>query len=366
MDKAIALALRGRGRVEPNPRVGALALEGDRVVGRGWHDRYGGNHAEVAALADARSKGAKADSLIVTLEPCSLDKGSEGKKTPACTEQILNAGIRQLIYGEGDPDPRHAGKARQRLEAGGVQVTGGVSVEACTRINQPFRRWLGLDRPWTIAKYAMSLDGKIATHRGESRWISGEQSRAAAHALRGNVDGVVVGFRTAQMDDPELSLRLAEGRQPIRILIDPLAELDPAKKLIAQAGRIPTWILHRADLPAERRERLEAMAVVMIGVDPVGERSLDLVAAWRELRRRGLRRLMVEGGGRLLDALTRVDCLDQILAFVSARIIGSEKAPSPVSGEGFGDLAAAPRLGEMYWHASGQDLAIGAFFLPDD
>lgn len=363
MREAIGLALRGRGLVEPNPRVGALALQGGQVVGRGWHARYGGKHAEVAAIEDAASRTAKVDCVVVTLEPCSSELGTNGKKTPPCTKRLLAAGVRQVIFGAEDPDPRHAGQARKVLEGAGLEVRGGVLADDCAEMNQPFRRWLSLDRPWTIAKYAMSLDGKTATRSGESRWISGEDSRARGHAMRASVDGVVVGFRTAEIDDPELSLRLAEGVQPLRILIDPLLELETGKKLIAQAAEIPSLIIHRDSVPAERSKLLAAKQVQLLPIAGIGDRGLDLPAAWRELRRRGLRRIMVEGGGGLIDQLCRADCLDQLLVFIAPRLIGSSQAPSPMAGLGYAQLEGAPRLSEMHWQECGDDLALGAFFL---
>jgi len=363
MREAIDLASRGRGRVEPNPRVGAIALARGRIVGRGWHDRYGGSHAEVVALDRAQHSGEQADSLVVTLEPCSPPPGQAHKKMPACTGIIQSAGIERLVFGVEDPDPRHRGRARAELAAGGIEVVGGVLADACAALNLPFERWLGLDRPWTIAKYAMSLDGKTATSSGDSRWISGQQSRALSHSYRANVDAVVVGYRTADRDDPELSTRHVEGKQAIRILVDPLARLDASRKLISQAKQIPSWVMLREDVPLARRQELESLGleVIPLGVD--GERGLDLRAGWRELRRRGLLRIMIEGGGGLVAALLAADCLDQVLGFLAPRLIGGRGAPTPVAGKGIADLAAAPHLHDFHWYASGPDLAFGAFIL---
>lgn len=366
MQAAIELALRGRGKVEPNPRVGALALAGDRIVGRGWHDLYGGPHAEIMAMAEADQAGERADTLVVTLEPCSTPQGQEQKKTRACTEALQISGIKRLVFGVEDPDPRHLGRARSELVAAGLEVVSGVLADACAAINRPFQRWLGLDRPWTIAKYAMSLDGKTATGSGDSRWISSEQSRQLSHRYRATVDAVVVGYRTADRDDPELSTRHVPGKQAIRILVDPLARLDNSRRLIAQAKQIPTWILLREDVAVLRRQELQSLGleVIELGVD--GERGLDLSAGWRELRRRGLNRVMVEGGGGLVAALMAAHCLDQVLGFLAPRLIGGRGAPSPLAGKGIADLAAAPHLQEFYWFASGADLGFGAFILGQD
>lgn len=366
MQEAIALALRGRGRVEPNPRVGALALSGDRIVGRGWHDLYGGSHAEVAAFEQAQTAGERADTLVVTLEPCSTPQGQEQKKTPPCTGVIQKAGIKRVVFGSNDPDPRHRGRARAEFETGGVEVVAGVLADACAEINRPFERWLGLDRPWTIAKYAMSLDGKTATGSGDSRWISCQQSRELSHAYRASVDAVVVGYRTADRDDPELSTRHVKGEQAIRILVDPLARLDNSRKLIAQAKDVSTWVLVREDVGVARRQELTGLGLEVISLAVDGERGLDLMAGWRELRRRGLSRLMVEGGGGLVAALMAADCLDQVLGFLAPRLIGGRGAPSPVAGKGIADLVNAPHLHDFYWFASGEDLGFGAFILDQD
>lgn len=362
MQEAIDLALRGRGEVEPNPRVGALAIAGTAIVGRGWHRHWGGPHAEVEALADARARGAKPDTLVVTLEPCSTERGRDGKKTPPCTAAIRAAGIQRVIVGMHDPDPRHRGKGLRELECAGVHVEDGVLASRSERVNAPFLRWLGLDRPWTIAKWAMTLDGKTATVTGESRWISGPESRRKTHELRSRVDAVVVGFRTAKIDDPELTVRHVEGPQPVRIVVDPLAEIDDDSKLVSSARQVPTWLLVSEDVDPLRAGHLTDLGVQILHVPaPEGQRKLHLLQAWRELRRRGMRRVLVEGGGGLLAQLLAWDCVDQTLCFLAGKILGGAFAPSPVGGAGKPFMAQARHFTDMYWQASGEDLAIGAF-----
>ncbi len=362
MQEAVDLALRGRGEVEPNPRVGAICLEQGRIVGRGWHRYYGGPHAEVEALADARQNNSKPDTVVVTLEPCSSAKGSAGKKTPPCTQALIDAGIKQVIIGSGDPDPRHKGHGITVLENAGIEVADGILASKCRSINRPFERWLGLDRPWTISKYAMTLDGKTAAPTGEARWISGRDSRKKSHALRAMVDGIVVGYGTARIDNPELTVRHVHGDQPVRIVIDPYAELDDDRKLIQTAREVPTWMLVHEDADPVRTTRLAELGVEIIRVKPAENgRRLHLREAWRELRRRGLRRLMVEGGGGLNAQLLAWDCIDQVLAFVAPKMIGGKFAATAVGGDGRPFMAEAWRFDEMYWQASGEDLAIGAF-----
>ena len=184
MEEALALALRGRGHVEPNPRVGAVAIEKGEVVGRGWHRFWGGPHAEVEALADAEVRGAHPDTIAITLEPCSSAPGDGGKKTPPCTDSLLAAGIKRVVVGVQDDDPRHRGQGLAVLEEAGVEVIDGVLPARCRDLNRPFARSLRSDRPWTISKWAMTLDGKTAAPTGESRWISGKASRTRVHELR--------------------------------------------------------------------------------------------------------------------------------------------------------------------------------------
>lgn len=362
MREALELAVRGRGEVEPNPRVGALAVTDGRVVGRGWHRVWGGPHAEIEAISDARQNGATPDTLVVTLEPCSTEKGVHEKKTPACTEAIQRAGVKRVIVGATDPDPRHRGAGLALLEDAGIEVVDGVLAGECRAINKPFERWLRLDRPWTIAKYAMTLDGKTAAPTGESRWISGMESRRKVHELRTLVDAVVVGFRTVRTDDPELTVRHARGPQPLRVAVDPWAEIDHDSKLVRTAREIPLLLLVHEEADPVRVGMLNDAGVEVVPVKAVGKgRRLHLLEAWRGLRRRGVRRLIVEGGGGLLAQLLGWDCVDQVLAFVAPTMIGGQLAPTPVGGEGRPFMAQAWRFEDMYWHASGEDLAIGAF-----
>lgn len=362
MGEALELAMRGRGEVEPNPRVGALALQDGEIVGRGWHGHWGGAHAEVEALRDASANGHRPDTMVVSLEPCSSPPGTAGKKTPPCTRALLDAGIRRVVVGATDPDPRHRRAGIAELEAAGVEVVDGVLSSRALEQNRPFQKWLTLDRPWTIAKWAMTLDGKTAAPSGESRWISGAESRKRAHLWRSRCDAVVVGYRTAVIDDPELTVRHVDGPQPVRIVVDPWAEIDDDSNLVRTASKIPTWLLANAEAEPLRTGRLQDHGVVVISVKPAeGGRRLHLREAWRELRRRGLRRLLVEGGGGLTAQLLSWNCIDQLLAFVAPKIIGGRLAPTPVGGEGRPFMAEATAVEELGWQACDGDLQLSGF-----
>ncbi|MGC3970447.1 MAG: bifunctional diaminohydroxyphosphoribosylaminopyrimidine deaminase/5-amino-6-(5-phosphoribosylamino)uracil reductase RibD [Pirellulales bacterium] len=362
MREALVLAERGRGEVEPNPRVGCLLLQDGEVVARGWHAFYGGPHAEAAALAEARANGARPDTAIVTLEPCSTPKGVHGKKTDPCAQALVAAGIRRVVIGVVDPDPRHRRQGIAQLEEAGVEVLDGILAYECDALVAPFQKALALERPWMLCKWAMTLDGKTAAPTGEARWISGPEARTRTHELRARCDGVMVGFRTAQIDDPELTVRHVEGKQPIRIVVDPLGEIDDDSNLVRTARQAPTWLLASEDVDARRSGHLSDLGVTVIHVGTAeGPRRLHLAQAFRELRRRGLRRVLVEGGGGLVAEMFAWNAVDQVLAFVAPKVIGGRFAPTPVAGEGRPFMAEAWRLRDVQYAACGQDLAISGF-----
>jgi diaminohydroxyphosphoribosylaminopyrimidine deaminase/5-amino-6-(5-phosphoribosylamino)uracil reductase len=340
-----------------------LAIQEGRVVGRGWHRFYGGPHAEVEALADAARSGARADTVVVTLEPCSTPLGAAGKKTPPCTAALAEAGVKRVVVGSGDPDPRHRAVGIAALEDQGVEVHDGVLADECAALNRPFERWLGLDRPWTIAKYAMTLDGKIAAPTGESRWVTGKAARAEVHRLRAAVDAVVVGFRTARTDDPELTVRHVDGKQPLRVVVDPWAEIEERSKLVRTAREIPFLLLVNETADAVRVDRLRELGVEIQFVKPAeGGRRLHLRDAWRDLRKdRGVRRVLVEGGGGLLAQLLGWDCIDQVQAYIAPKMIGGRFAPTPVGGAGKPFMAEAWGFEDLSARQVGEDLQLLAF-----
>ena len=362
MDEAIGRALLGRGQVEPNPCVGALMLQDGEVVGRGYHQYYGGPHAEVLALNDARELGARPDTAIVTMEPCSAPIGADGKKTGPCVQALIDAKIRRVVVGAIDADERHRRRGLVELERHGIEVIEGVQADACRAANRAFEKWLQLDRPWTIAKWAMTLDGKTASSVGQARWISGVESRRRTHELRAHCDAVIVGYRTARMDNPELTVRHVEGPQPLRLVVDPLAEIAEDSKLVRTAGETPVWVLARQDVQAERVDRLQELGVEVVRL-PGGEgsRDLQLDETWRELRRRGMRRVLVEGGGSLVAGLMRNRCIDQVQAFLAPKIIGGRESPTAVMGDGCSSMQEAWGVSDWTWQSSGDDLLLIGF-----
>jgi diaminohydroxyphosphoribosylaminopyrimidine deaminase/5-amino-6-(5-phosphoribosylamino)uracil reductase len=352
MRAALALAARGLGRVWPNPAVGCVVVGGGRAVGRGWTQPGGRPHAETEALrrAGAAARGATA---YVSLEPC-----NHHAKTPPCTDALIAAGVARVVVACEDPDPRVDGAGVARLRAAGIEVeTGVLAAEACA-LNEGFFRRIREGRPAVTLKIATSLDGRIATRTGESRWITGPEARALAHAVRARHDAVMVGIGTAVVDDPELTCRLPgmRGRSPVRIVADSRLRLPLTSRLVATAREVPTWVLC---LPGAPRARLQAFAdagVDVIEVPDGGDHVLDLAAAMRALGSRGLTRVMVEGGGRLAAALMAADLVDRVEWFRAPVAIGGDGVPA-LAGWGLERLADARRFRRTGQSAAGDDAA---------
>lgn len=311
--RALALAERGRGRVEPNPLVGAVIARDGEVVGEGWHAEYGEAHAEVAALA-AAGPAARGATAYVTLEPC-----SHHGKTPPCADALLRAGVARVVLAAGDPNPR-AGGGADRLRAAGVEVVAGVEEEAARDLNgRFFHRFseAGATRPWVELKLAMSLDARLADAGGRSTWITGPEARAEVQRLRAGHDAIAVGIATAIADDPELTVRgeLRPRRAPLRVVFDRGLRLPPASRLVATAREAPVCLVHGPDAPADRRADLEARGVRTLAAD-------DLDAALRALREAGVESLLCEGGAGVAGALLAADLVDRLSLFYAPVLLG--------------------------------------------
>jgi diaminohydroxyphosphoribosylaminopyrimidine deaminase/5-amino-6-(5-phosphoribosylamino)uracil reductase len=338
MQRALERARRGEGHVEPNPMVGAVVAAGGRIVGEGFHARYGGPHAEVEALAAAGPAGRGA-TLYVTLEPC-----CHHGKTPPCTDAVVAAGIARVVIAARDPFPAVNGGGIAALRSAGIAVEAGLCEREAKRLTAPFRKLVETKQPWVIAKWAMSLDGRMATASGESRWISSAESREIVHRLRGRVDAVVVGIGTAIADDPLLTARPGEGaapaRLPVRIVLDSQARLSLTSRLVQTAREYPLLVAVGPDAPAERREALAAAGceVWAGGARDPGERLAALLA---ELGRRQFTNVLVEGGSGVLGGLFDLGAADEAWAFIAPKIIGGAAAPAPIGGRGISGMADA-------------------------
>lgn len=336
MRRALAEAERGLGSVEPNPMVGAVVVRNDAMVSVGHHERYGGPHAEVLALgrAGAAARGA---TLYVTLEPC-----CHHGKTPPCTDAVLAAGVARVVAATLDPFPEVAGGGLRQLREAGVAIEVGVLREPALRLNAPYFKRLATGRPYVTAKWAMTLDGRLATASGSSRWISGPRSRAAVHELRGRMDGVAVGIGTAMADDPQLTARPAGPRTPTRIVLDTSARLPPGSVLAATARAVPTVVVVTALAPEPRCDRLRDCGCRVLRFEDAG--LVPVGPLLQELGRMGMTNLLVEGGGRVLGSFLDAGEVDAVEVFLAPIVEGGRPEYVPFVGVGVATMDLARRL----------------------
>lgn len=345
--RAVKLAARGWGRVEPNPYVGAVVLDaGGTVVGEAAHGSYGGPHAEVLALRRAGDAAVGA-TLYVTLEPC-----RHFGKTPPCDRLVRDRGIRRVVAGVLDPSAVSGG-GLQWLAGEGLEVVRLPGPDAKALI-APFGAYLREDRPFVLAKWAMTLDGRIAARTGDSRYITSEPARRLVHRERARADAVLVGAGTVLADDPDLRPRLVRGRPAIRVVLDRRLRAPTKSNLVRTARETPTWILTRASPPAARARALERAGVRLISI---GARATISVAL-RTLRKNGIHRVLVEGGADILGALFAAGAIDRVQAYVAPRLVGGARAVGPIGGGGAAQMAAAMNLVGVRTRRVGPDFLI--------
>jgi len=355
MDVALRLAARALGTTAPNPAVGCLIVREDNgdpiVIARGATAKSGRPHAESVALARAGA-AAKGATAYISLEPCA-HRGA----TPPCANALIEAGIARAVVATRDPDSRVSGRGLAALKQAQITVREGIREAEARRLNAGFFMCVTRGRPLVTLKIASSLDGRIATHTGESRWITGEAARRAAHALRAQHDAVMVGSATALNDDPELLCRLPglEDRLPVRVVADGRLRLPLTGRLVREAEHTPVWVLTRADSDRTRRQALAQCGVTLIDVPVDKDQVLDLGAAMKLLGARGLTRLLVEGGSRLASALIRARLVDQVAWFHSNVVLGGDGIPA-VAAFGLKALADAPRFSLASNRRFGEDV----------
>jgi diaminohydroxyphosphoribosylaminopyrimidine deaminase/5-amino-6-(5-phosphoribosylamino)uracil reductase len=334
MTRALDLASRGVGSVEPNPAVGCVIARGEREIGCGWHPRYGGPHAEIVAL-DQTPGDLSGATMYVTLEPC-----CHHGKTPPCTRAILAAGVTRVVVAMVDPYPRVSGRGIGQLRAAGLQVDVGLLRNAAQELTAPYRKLIASRRPFVIAKWAMTLDGKLATAIGDSQWISGPQSRRRVHQLRGRVDAIMVGGRTAVHDNPHLTARPAGPRRALRVVCDPACTLSPESNLAQTAREMPVLVAVGPGADTQRQQALRdaGCEVLSLGAATHADQLRRLLD---ELGRRRVTNLLVEGGGRLLGGLLEIGELDEVHVFVAPKLIGGRDAVTPIAGSGIATIRDA-------------------------
>lgn len=349
MREALDLAYRGRGCVEPNPRVGAVVVRDDEIVGRGYHRSYGSPHAEIEALG-AAGEAARGADIYVTLEPCST-KG----KTPPCTDALIAAGVGRVVYASEDPDPRNGGAAIPLLQEAGIEVVTGILAEKTDELLVPFARYCDGSLPFVLAKWASTLDGRIAARTGDSKWITGEEARTLAHRERARADAVLVGVGTVVADDPSLTTRHVEGASPLRVIVDPNLRTPVTARAVAGDGAA---LIVTAGGEADRRAALTDVGATLIDVERDADGELDLVQALEELRRRGIGRLLVEGGGHTLGRLVSARLVDRVQVHVAPRLLGDAEGVPALAGSALETIAAAADLEDVSVDRAGRDVII--------
>jgi len=337
MRRAIALAERGRGRVEPNPLVGCVIVRDNRIIGEGFHRKFGGPHAEIDALRRC-SGSARGASVYVTLEPC-----CHHGKTPPCVDALVEAGVARVTAALRDPFPAVAGKGLRRLRQAGIEVHVGLCQAEAKMLNRAYLKLRRAHRPWVILKWAQSLDGKIATRDGTSKWISSVPARREAHRLRGQVDAILVGIETVLADDPLLTCRHVRPRRvATRIVLDSRLRLPENSRLVRTAGEAPVLVATTAAGARRargKRARLERAGCEVL-VCPVQAGRVKLEALLDELGRRELTNVLVEGGGRVLGAFFEQGLADEAVVFVAPKLMADAQARPALRGRGERDLAA--------------------------
>ena len=353
-----ALALAARGRTSPNPMVGAVVVRGGKIVGEGYHPKAGESHAEVFAL-DRAGDLAKGADLYVTLEPC-----CHFGRTPPCTDAVIRSGVRRVFAATQDPNPLVQGRGIEALRSAGIEVRVGVLESEARKLNRPYIKRITTGRPFVLWKAAMTLDGKIATRTGDSRWVTGERARRAVHRLRSRFDAILVGIGTVLADDPELTARgVRRTDGPLRVVVDGNARIPLDSKVFNSDA--PTVLVTKRDAPEERLDALRSAGVRVLEIRDE-EGRVDLGRLMTELANMGVNSVLLEGGGELAASMIEAGLVDEGLIFIAPKIIGGRKAKTPVEGEGIELMSRALGVSKPRVRRFGDDIALEFQFPSDD
>ena len=350
MRRALELAQRGQGWTAPNPMVGAVIVKEGRIIGQGWHARCGALHAERHALQNC-TESPQGAVLYVTLEPC-----CHHGRQPPCTEAILASGITRVVVGSGDPNPLVAGKGIRILKEAGIEVTEHVLEEECRRLNEVFFHYIKTKRPFVVMKYAMTMAGKIAAHTGASRWVTGEEARAHVQRQRNRLTAIMVGVGTVLTDDPMLTCRMEDGRNPVRIICDTGLRTPLTAKVVATAPEVPT-ILATCCPDRDRYRPYEAAGCRILHV-PEKEGHVDLKALMEVLGQESIDSILLEGGGTLNWSALEAGIVQKVQAYIAPKLFGGRDARTPVEGTGVPDPGAAFGLKNSVLTRLGEDFLI--------
>ncbi len=355
MRKAIALAWKGAGWTNPNPLVGAVLARDGRIIGGGCHERYGELHAERNALKDCRAAGEdpSGSTLYVTLEPC-----NHTGKQPPCTQAVIEAGISRVVVGSRDPNPLVSGAGNQRLRDAGIRVRTDVLRGECDALNPIFFHYITRKRPYVVAKWAMTADGKIATRTGDAHWVSGEASRADCHELRHRLASICVGVGTVLADDPTLTARRPHpSKQPLRVVCDTLLRTPRSSRLLSTLDQAPLAIAH-AEGEAWEGEARQGERCLLLPVPLDARGRLSLPHLLDELGKRGIDSMLLEGGSTLHASFLEAGLVDEAVIYLAPKICGGKDAPSPVGGEGVSAMADAQQWRLVESLQLGEDLRL--------
>lgn len=352
MRRALELARKGRGYTSPNPMVGCVVVKEGKIITEGYHEKYGAFHAERNALTRCEEDLTGAE-LYVTLEPC-----CHHGKTPPCTDIILERGIGKVYVGSMDPNPKVAGKGVRILRDHGIEVETGLLEKECLALNEIFFHYITTGRPFVAMKYAMTLDGKIAAHTGDSKWVTGEEARQHVHMLRKQYRAILVGIGTVLADDPMLNCRIEENVDPVRIVCDSKLRLPLTSQLVKTAKEIPT-IAAYATADRKKEEALRQAGVELIHAER--NVQVDFEALMKELGQRGIDSVLIEGGGDIHGTVLTSGLAQKVYCYVAPKLIGGRDARSPVEGDGFAQMKEALPVINLEIKQLGEDLCISGY-----
>ncbi|HET6460965.1 MAG TPA: bifunctional diaminohydroxyphosphoribosylaminopyrimidine deaminase/5-amino-6-(5-phosphoribosylamino)uracil reductase RibD [Syntrophales bacterium] len=350
MKRALSLALKGQSWVSPNPMVGAVIVKKGEIIGEGYHQKFGGNHAEINAInnATAQIKGA---TIYINLEPC-----THFGKTPPCIESITAAKPERVVIGTPDPNPIVTGKGIEALKRHGIKTTVGIMEESCNELNERFFKFMRTGIPFVTLKFAQSIDGRIATASGHSRWISSEQSIKFAHALRSHHDAVLIGSGTLLKDDPELTVRLIKGKNPVRVVVDSHLHISPDARILKDQDRAKTVVATTIHASRDKRTRLTDLGIEVMTVDTEKDRRVDLTRLLFELGKRNISSVLVEGGAAIITSMLTEQLCDRVVIIIAPKILG--KGIEAVGDLGTKSIDESPMLHYKKIRRLGDDLII--------
>lgn len=353
MERALELAKKGIGRVNPNPLVGAIIVKDGEIIGEGYHECYGEAHAERNAVKNS-IEPVEGSTIYVTLEPC-----AHYGKTPPCVDLIIEKNFKKVVIGMLDPNSLVAGKSIEKLKEHGIEVIVGVKEEECRKINEIFIKYITSKVPFVILKSGMSLDGKIATYTGNSKWITSEESRQDSQNLRNRVHSIMVGVNTVIADDPELTCRINNEKNLIRIIVDTNLRIPMDSKVIRNKNKL-TIVATSFNSNEEKKKKLRDLGIKVVEVSEK-KNKVDLKELMEVLGSEGIDSILIEGGGTLNFSALEEKIVDKIIFYIAPKILGGEKSKSCIEGTGFSELKDAPNLKDISYRKIGEDLVVEGY-----